>query len=150
MTFVAEIFVSPDPVKTIVAPETKPVPVNAVLLTLELSPYAGEITVRVGADVAVVPVAIKVTGVRDPLVAVSTFVPAVEPRVQPPAVAIPFVPVVADPPVTVPLPEVTVNMTLTPLTGLPFTSFTMTLGSVETAVPTIADWLSPAYFTSCV
>ena len=33
---------------------------------------------------------------------------------------------------------------VTPLTGLLLASFTITLGSIVTAVPVVADWLLPA------
>src|SRR5256885_4646498 len=45
---------------------------------------------------------------------------------------------------TVPPPEATSNVTETPPTGLPNWSRTTTDGSVATAVPTVADWPSPA------
>ena len=88
-----------------------------------------------------VPVAVKVTGepVRDPLVAVKVFEPTVVPKVQLPTVAIPLTLVIADAPVTEPPPVATAKVTLTPLTGLLFTSFTITLGGVATAVPAVAD-----------
>jgi hypothetical protein len=93
--------------------------------------------------VPTVPVAIKITGepVSVPLVAVSVLVPAVGPMVQLPTVAIPAEFVVADAELTVPPPPITVKVTLTPLTGLPLASLTMTLGGVATAVLTAAFWL---------
>src|SRR5205807_1732313 len=90
-----------------------------------------------------VPVAVKVTGLpaSDPDVAVSVFVPAVAPRRPPPPVATPLVLVVWLPPVTVPLPVAGVNVTVTPVTGFPFASFTITDGGALTAFPAVADWL---------
>ena len=83
----------------------------------------------------------KVTGepLRDPLVAVSELEPAVVPSVQLPTVAMPLALVVADRLVAEPPPEATAKVTDTPLTTLLFTSLTMTLGAVATAVPTEAD-----------
>src|ERR1019366_7827178 len=93
------------------------------------------------------PVAVNVTG--DPVspvdVAVIVFVPAVVPSVQLPTVAIPLVFVVCVPLVMLPPPEATTKVTLTPLTALPFASFTITLGSVATADPAVALWLFPAF-----
>jgi len=102
--------------------------------------------------VPTVPVAVKVSGepVRDPLVAVSVFVPAVVPRIQLPTVATPLESVVAVAPVIVPPPDATANVTLTPLTGASVESVTITLGSMVTAVPAVTDWPSPACFTTCV
>ena len=107
---------------------------------MELYPKAGVTLEMVGADVAAVPVAVKVTGepVNVPFVAVSVFDPAVVPSVQLPTVAIPFALVVAVSPVTEPPPEATANVTFTPLTAtVPF--ITITLGNMVTAVPTVAD-----------
>src|SRR5205807_2214982 len=91
-----------------------------------------------------VPVAVKVTGLpaSDPDVAVSVFVPAVALRVQLPTVATPLVLVVWLPPVNVPFPVATANVTATPTTGFPFASLTTTDGGALTAVPTVADWLA--------
>ena len=88
-----------------------------------------------------VPVAVNVTGepLRLPLVAVSVFDPTVVPNVQLPTVAMPLPFVVADNPVPEPPPVATVNVTLTPETGLLFASFIMTLGADATPVPTVAD-----------
>src|SRR5207237_1174436 len=84
-----------------------------------------------------VPVAVKVTGlpVSDPDVAVRVFEPAVALNVQLPTVAMPLPLVVWLPPVIVPFPGATANVTATPVTGLPFASFTITKGCVLTAVP---------------
>ena len=92
------------------------------------------------------PVAVKVTGepVRLPLLAVRVLLPAVAPSVQLPTVAMPAALVVAEGPLAEPPPEATAKVTLTPGTGLPWLSVTMTLGGVLTAVPAVADWLSPA------
>src|SRR5207247_1811699 len=103
--------------------------------------------------VPAVPVAVKVTGLpASPLaVAVSEFGPAVGPRIQEVTAAIPFAPVVTDVVgVTVPPPDATANVTLTPPTGLPFASRTITEGSTGTAVPAVADWPLPAWIAICV
>src|SRR5256885_741822 len=94
-----------------------------------------------------VPVAVNVTGlpVSVPEVAVSVFGPAVGPNVQDVTVAIPLAPVVTGVVgVTVPPPDPTANVTLTPPTGLPFASRTITEGATGTAVPTVADCPFPA------
>src|SRR5205807_2399896 len=90
-----------------------------------------------------VPVAVNVTGlpVSDPDVAVRVLLPAVALSVQLPTVAMPLPLVVWLPPVIVPFPGATANVTATPVTGLPFASFTITEGGVLTAVPAVADWL---------
>src|SRR5436190_1716986 len=78
-------------------------------------------------------------------VAVSEFGPTVGPSVHDVTAAIPFPPVVTGVVgLTVPPPEATANVTLTPATGLPFASRTITDGSIATAVPAVADWLFPA------
>jgi hypothetical protein len=90
-----------------------------------------------------VPVAVNVTGlpVSDPEVAVNVFAPAEALNVQLPTVAMPLPSVVWLPPVIVPFPGATANVTATPATGFPFASFTITEGGVPTAVPAVADWL---------
>src|SRR5439155_914737 len=94
-----------------------------------------------------VPVAVKVTGlpVSVPDVAVRVFGPAVGPRVHDVTAAIPFAfvgtGVVG---LTVPPPEATAKVTLTPATGLPFASRTVTAGATSTAVPAVAVWPLPA------
>src|SRR5438105_6081424 len=45
------------------------------------------------------------------------------------------------PPVIVPFPGATANVTATPVTGFPFASLTITDGGTLTAVPAVADWL---------
>src|SRR5213079_1782209 len=45
------------------------------------------------------------------------------------------------PPVIVPFPGATANVTATPVTGFPLASFTITEGGALTAVPAVADWL---------
>src|SRR5439155_7946909 len=95
----------------------------------------------------VVPVAVKVTGlpVSVPEVAVSVFGPAVVPSVHEVTAAIPLAPVVTGVVgVTEPPPDATANVTLTPPTGLPCASRTITEGATGTAVPAVADWPSPA------
>src|SRR5438105_12007299 len=90
-----------------------------------------------------VPVAVNVTGLpeSDPDVAVSVLLPAVPLSVQLPTVAMPPPVVLWLPPVMVPFPGATPNVTVTPATGFPFTSFTITDGSEVTAVPAVAVWL---------
>ena len=90
-----------------------------------------------------VPVAVNVSGLpeSDPDVAVSVLLPAVALSVQLPTVAMPLPLVVWLPPVIVPFPGVTANVTATPVTGFPFASFTITEGGALTAVPAVADWL---------
>src|SRR5439155_12695474 len=78
-------------------------------------------------------------------VAVSEFGATVGPSVHVVTAAIPFAPVVTGVVgLTVPPPEATANVTLTPATGLPFASCTITEGGVATVVPAVADWLFPA------
>src|SRR5207302_1277512 len=97
----------------------------------------------IAAAVPAVPVAVKVTGlpVSDPDVAVRVLLPAVALSVQLPTVAMPLPFVVWLPPVIVPFPGATANVTATPVTGFPFASFTITDGGEPTAVPTVAVWL---------
>src|SRR5205823_674716 len=97
----------------------------------------------IAAAAPAVPVAVNVTGlpVSDPDVAVRVLLPAVARSVQVPAVAMPLPFVVWLPPVIVPFPGATANVTATPVTGFPFASFTITDGGVLTAVPAVADWL---------
>jgi len=94
-----------------------------------------------------VPVALNVTGlpVNPVEVPVRVFVPAIVPRVHEVTVAMPSLPVVtALVGSTAPPPDVTAKVTDTPGTGLPNWSVTRTDGGVDTAVFTVADWLSPA------
>src|SRR5205823_7848890 len=90
-----------------------------------------------------VPVAVKVTGLpaSEAEVAVNVFEPAVALSVQLPTVATPLPFVLWLPPVIVPFPGATANVTATPVTGFPFASFTITEGRELTAVPAVADWL---------
>lgn len=101
-------------------------------------PLVVELIAGVVVVVVAIAVAVKVI-VSDPLVAVSVFDPAVEPRVQLFSVAIPFEPVVADETEIEPLPEFTAKLTIAPFTGLLYTSLIMTLGGTVTAVLTDAD-----------
>src|SRR5205823_910152 len=95
------------------------------------------------AAVPAVPVAVIVTGlpVSVPELAVKLFEPAVALSVQLPTVATPLPSVVWLPPVIVPFPGATANVTATPATGLPFASLTITEGGEPTAVPAGAVWL---------
>ena len=81
-----------------------------------------------------------VTGLpeSEPEVAVRVLLPTVGLSVQLPTVATPLVLVVWVPPVIVPFPGATANVTATPATGFPFASLTITEGGVLTAVPTAA------------
>ena len=97
---------------------------------------------------AAVPEAVKLTGlpVRPLAVAVTVLllVPAVGPRVQLVAVAMPdeLVVTVAGPAgTTVPPPAVTAKVTCTPAIGFDPASVTLTDGGALTAVPTVALWL---------
>src|SRR5437879_24891 len=107
------------------------------------------VTATVAAAPAV-PVAVKVTGLpeSDPELAVRVLLPAVALSVQLPTVATPLVLVVWLPPVTVPLPVAAANVTVTPVTGFPFASFTITDGGALTAFPAVADWLVALFAAS--
>jgi len=83
-----------------------------------------------------VPVAENVV-LSPPAVAVSMLPPAVVDSVQEPTVATPLASVVAGLPVTLPSPEAA-KLTLTPDTGFPYASVTVTDGAVATDVPTVA------------
>ena len=91
-----------------------------------------------------VPVALNVTGDPDrPVdVAVTVFVPAVVPSVSV-VEAFPFDPVMAEVADREPPPAVMLNATLTPLTGFPLASFTITTRGLGSTVPTVPFWLSP-------
>ena len=92
------------------------------------------------------PVAVKVSGgpARPTAVALRVLLPATAPRVQLPAPAVPSSPVTTVPVPTEPPPDVTVKSTVTPETGLPLPSETITLGAKATAVPATAVWPLPA------
>jgi hypothetical protein len=93
-----------------------------------------------------VPVALKLTGLPDkvPEEAVNVFGPAVGLSVQLPTVATPLAFVVWLPPVIVPFPAATANVTATPATALPNPSVTSTEGGIATAVPAGAVWPLPS------
>src|SRR5207302_964356 len=95
------------------------------------------------ADGPAMPAAVKVTGlpVSDPEVAVNVFEPAVALSVQLPTVAMPLPLVVWLPPVIVPFPGATANVTATSATGFPFASLTITEGRGLTDVPAVSAWL---------
>src|SRR5512145_23239 len=96
---------------------------------------------------AAVPVEVNVSGLPAsvPAVAVSVLGPAIVPSVHDVAAAMPFASVVTGVAgLTEPPPDATVNVTETPATGLLNTSRTITVGGAATAVPTVADWPSPA------
>jgi len=92
-----------------------------------------------------VPVAVKLV-LSAPAVAVSVFAPTAVPSVQEPTVATPLASVVAGLPVTLPSPEAA-KLTLTPATGFPYVSVTVTDGAVPTDVPTVAVCPSPTLAT---
>src|SRR5439155_889769 len=97
--------------------------------------------------------AAKVTGlpVSAVAVAVSEFGPAVGPKVHDVTAATPLAFVVTGVVgVTAPPPAATANVTLTPATGFPFASRTITDGSTGTAVPAVAVWPLPALIAICV
>jgi len=127
----------------------------AVIVTL--LPAAGEPLLDVTTyfeAAAAVAVAVMSTGLPARPVDVARnvllFVPAVVPSVQLPTVAIPLAFVVCDPLVTLPPPANAEKVTLTPATGLLFTSRTITDGGVVTAVPTVALWPVPLLTAICV
>ena len=88
-----------------------------------------------------VPVALKRIGepVSPVELAVNEFAPGTAPSVQLPIAAMPDASVVADAPVTEPLPVATANVTDTFATALPCASVTITDGGVVTDVPAVAD-----------
>src|SRR5574341_1083932 len=51
---------------------------------------------------------------------------------------------------TLPPPEATTKLTASPATGFPYWSWSRTRGATATAVPTVADWLSPPVLVICV
>ncbi|MBK8003896.1 MAG: hypothetical protein IPK12_08085 [Gemmatimonadetes bacterium] len=95
-----------------------------------------------------VAVAEKMTAGRSATDAASCTEPAVVGIVQLPTAASPLALVVAADPVTEPLPLATWKLTSTPAIGSPFWSSTRTVGTAATAVPTVADWLSPVTLAS--
>src|SRR5437773_2512618 len=96
-------------------------------------------------------VAVNVTGVAVPAVAVSVLAPADVPSVQDVIVASPLASVMSSVAgLTVPLPDATAKRTGTPAVGLLNWSRTSTAGGVVTAVPTVADCVLPAWIVSYV
>src|ERR671922_2333210 len=89
---------------------------------------------RLALGASAVPTAMNRTGLPFTPGAVAVIVsgPATVPSVQPPTVAIPLALVVWLAAVTLPLRDDVANVTATPATGLPFTSFTITDGAVAT------------------
>ena len=87
-----------------------------------------------------VPVAVTWTCVTAPeaIVTVSVFAPTDVPSVHEPTLAVPLTPVTAVTDATWPFTDAEKN-TVTPDTGLPYRSVTVTLGAVDTLVPTVAD-----------
>jgi hypothetical protein len=78
------------------------------------------------------------------------FGPDAVPITQLPTVATPLAFVVCTPPVTLPPPVATANVTATPPTGLLNASLAITLGAVATCAATVALWLFPATIANCV
>src|SRR5205809_20342 len=95
-------------------------------------------------------VAVNVTGVAVPAVAVSVLAPADVPSVQDVIVAIPLASVMTAVGLTVPLPDATAKRTGTPAVGLSNWSRTSTAGGMASAVPTVADCVSPSLIVGCV
>ena len=89
-------------------------------------------------------VAANVAGVTPATVADSVLPPTEGPMIHEPTPATPAAFVVAVAPVILPAPPVIAKVTVTPETGLPAESRTVTDGATVTAVPTVALWLSPA------
>lgn len=89
------------------------------------------------------PVAVKMTVGNPGADAVSVLTPGEAPSVQLPSVAMPLALVIAAATVSEPPPEVMVNVTFTPATGMPAKSLTSTDGAVATALPAAAVWLFP-------
>src|SRR5439155_191400 len=129
-----------------VAAPTAPVAVNVTglpvsPLAVAVSEFGPAVGPRVHEVTAAIPLPLVVTGVPvSPLaVAVRVFGPAVGARVHEVTAAIPLGPVVTGVVgLTVPPPEATANVTLTPATGFPFASRTITDGSTATGVPAVA------------
>ena len=96
-----------------------------------------------------VPVAVKVTGVTPAATARSVLVPGTLPRNQPPTAAVPVASVTWREPTTLPPPEATSKLTMTPGTPSPLVFRTRTVGGIGTRRPTGADWLLPAVTTIC-
>jgi hypothetical protein len=94
----------------------------AGMLTLPKSWVPLRVVFDVG-DKFAAPVAVNVAGLPEEIVAplavaVSVFAPAVGPRVQEPTVAMPWAFVVAVAPVTLPPPDATAKVTVTPANGV--------------------------------
>ena len=81
-----------------------------------------------------------------PTVAVNVLGPAMPPSVHEPTVAMPCALVVAFAPFTTPPPDAIAKSTAAFGTGLPPTSFTITLAAMGRAVPATAVCRSPAFF----
>ena len=98
------------------------------------------------------PVAVKVNGefIKPETVAVKELLPAVVPKVQEVTLAIPEPLVATLVAPKVPPPLAMAKVTVTPETTLPPESFTITEGTVETALPAVADCASPAFFVITV
>jgi hypothetical protein len=112
--------------------------VNAVPgFCVGIVPSVLELTVKLATGPGL-PVALNVV-VSAPAVAVRVLEPTTVPSVQLPTVAKPLASVVCVPPVTLPPPDATAKVTLTPDFGLPFASVMRTLGAVATADPAVAD-----------
>src|SRR5207247_9285939 len=96
-------------------------------------------------------VAVNVTGVAVPAVAVSVLAPADVPSVQDVIVAIPLASVMtAVAGLTVPLPDATAKRKIGRAAGRESGSRTRTAGGVATAVATVADCGSAVWIVRCV
>ena len=92
-------------------------------------------------------VAPKDTGSSVPELAVTVTTPAVLPSISC-VLAVPSAPDTAEGELTVAVPEATANLTVTPETGNPIESVTVTTSGEPSCVPTSPVCLSPAVITS--
>src|SRR5437899_5237853 len=90
------------------------------------------------------PVAVNVAVEAPARLAVSVLLPGVGPRFHAPTRAMPAASEVGLPPVTLPPPDATAKLTLSPPIGLPNASVTLTAGAIGTAAPTAARCWSPS------
>jgi len=120
---------------------------GAVLKVPPETPAAGVFATTRFVAASATPVAVKVSGdpARPDTVAVMVLAPDALPNCQLVTVAIPRELVVTLLGDTAPPPDVTAKATVTPETGLPTASVTVTLGDIVTLSDTVAVWLSPAF-----
>ena len=119
-------------------------PVPLIVAVAPLVSVAGETDVT--STSVFVDVAVNTIGLtpRPVTLALNVLVPRLEPMVQDVTAATPSLPLVGVPPLTLPPPEVTVNVTCVPDTAFPSASVTFTEGGIGTLVFGSAAWLSPA------